>query len=757
MRNSRFWSYRREGVILLLLVLGLSGCSVMGTPGLGTEGSLRRIDLNGTWKFSPAAVKAAIQFDPALDDSDWPGIRVPANWYLQGWDFNGAAWYRRHFTVPRELKGKFIRLRFNGIDYAADVWLNGIYLGFHEGYFQPFEFNVTTIVKPGEDNLLAVRVDSPYEEPGSAWSLRKRLIKGIFNHHDTRPGGAWSFRGQEKNTGGIWNDVELLVSDTVAIRDMKITPFLPGQNGAALAEVQARIEHSGVREIPCKLEFLLVPENFDGPPLRVVQSVRLPPGESERRFFLEVPSARLWWPVGHGLPNLYRLTLTVHKGTDTLDSRSEVFGFRSVGFDPDSGIWTINGKRLFLRGTNYIPTQWLGEMNRDKYIRDADLMLNANINVVRVHAHVGDEEFYRVCDEKGLLIWQDFPLQWGYTDAPDLHAAARRQAGEMVEMLYNHPAVVTWSMHNEPPWDAFWMKYKYPDYDPEQNRALDDELYQVVLSADPTRYVHKISATAEHLWLGWYSGHWLDFAKPTRQKLVAEYGAQALPGLPSLRKIFSEAELWPDTPKEWEKWEYHNFQRKETFENAKVPMGANIQEFIANTQAYQSRLIQLAAESYRRQKYRPVGSIFQFMFVENWPSINWGVLDYWRQPKLGYEALKIAYQPILPSIEWTTQEFRAGDSVHFGLWAINDRWETYPEARLIYVVTGDQGEVAPPRSVVFTLAPDSSRKIADAEYRRLPPGTYTLTARIETREGRELGQNRFVFKVIGPSARRDKA
>jgi beta-mannosidase len=746
-------SHPERRIVAVMLVLLLVGCAPGGIRP-EPDGMLRRISLDGDWRFMPAALQPADRFDPSLDDRDWPIIRVPSNWYLEGRDMGGAAWYRRHFAADADLDGRLLRLLFEGIDYAADVWLNGVYLGFHEGYFQPFGFDVSKLVKPGEDNVLVVRVDSPYEDPSSAWSLRKRLIKGIFSHHDTRPGGAWSSRGQEKNTGGIWGGVHLAVSDTVAIDTVKITPRVDAATGNAQAEVLMRLVHAGDWPASFELELGLIPANFAGRSTRTIRSVHLPPGQAELRFTLDAPEARLWWPVGHGEPNLYRLDLAVRKGGDLLDRDEQVFGFRSVGFDPESQIWTINGKRIFLRGTNYIPTQWLAGMKREDYLRDADLMREAHINVIRVHAHVGAEAFYRVCDEKGLLVWQDFPLQWGYADTPELHETARQQAGEMVATLFNHPAIIAWSLHNEPPWDADWMKYKYPDYNPNQNRVLDDILYRTVLAADPSRHVHKHSSTGEHQWIGWYFGHWTDFAKPTKQKIISEYGAQALPGLPSLRKIFSEAELWPDTAKEWEKWEYHNFQRKETFDNAKVPMGKNIQEFIRNTQGFQARLIQLAAESYRRQKYRPVTGIFQFMFVEDWPSINWGVVDYWREPKPGYQALKTAYQPVLPSIEWPREVFRTGEPVRFGLWAINDRWESYPEARLSYAVNGGLGQVAPPKTTMITLEPDSAFKVMDTETLKLAPGVYELVTRIETREGTELGTNRFEFRVIGSRARR---
>ncbi|HID91587.1 TPA: glycoside hydrolase family 2, partial [Candidatus Peregrinibacteria bacterium] len=100
-----------------------------------------------------------------------------------------------------------------------------------------------------------------------------------------------------------------------------------------------------------------------------------------------------------------------------------------------------------------------------------------HINTIRVHAHIEPKRFYKLCDELGFLVWQDYNLQWGYIDTEAFQKEAIRQAKEMVDMLYNHPSIYMWSMHNEPPWNSDWMKWKYPDYNTTINKKLDDILY----------------------------------------------------------------------------------------------------------------------------------------------------------------------------------------------------------------------------------------------------------------------------------------
>lgn len=714
---------------------------------LGAE--RKTIALAGKWKFHPAALAPGNLFLPSLDDRDWPEMTVPSNWFTQGYDFSGAVWFRYHFSVPSQVRDKLVTLNFDGVDYAADVWLNGEYLGFHEGYFEPFRFEVSAHLRLNADNVLAVRVDSPQEEVGRVWSFNKRLIKGIFSHHDTRPGGAWSPRGQEQNTGGIWAPVYLRVSQTLSIDAMQVTPVLHGEDEPAEAQVELSVTYDGRHEREFVVAFALSPYNFT-PDFdtggQQYESFRLVPGKNTLSVRIPCPNPYLWWTWDHGYPHLYQLQVKVSDAQTLLDTESTVFGFRRVIYDATTKQWLLNGHRIFLRGTNYIASQWLSEMTAEKYGADLALMKQAHINAVRVHAHIEARDFYRLSDETGMLLWQDFPLQWGYSDDPEFIDEAIRQARAMVTSLYNHPSIFTWCLHNEPPWDASWMQYKYPEYRPTHNQKLDDTLLDSLQGMDSTRYLHPYSATREHPWFGWYSGSWLDYGKPAQEPLITEYGAQALPDLAALTKIFGADGLWPESKEHWTTWEYHNFQRHETFDIAKVPQGKNIHEWIANSQEYQAQLTQFAAEAYRRQRFKPVNGIFQFMLVENWPSVNWGVLDYWRTPKAGYFALQTAYQPVLPSIAYTKPHWNTDEMVHFDLWIVNDSWHPYPGSVLRYVLWNETSLIEQESVSVYVDA-DSSEKILTINKKQLPPQHYFLSVMLTSATGEVLGWNRHDFSI----------
>ncbi len=752
------WNRIVSDMLLLSLVLFctvLSGCA-RNSPqqGLALQPS-SRLSLNGSWQIHPGDAASNSLYHPQVDDSDWQSISVPSNWYLQGIDqAGGNYWYRKQFQIASNMRGKMIQLVFAGVDYTADVWLNGHYLGFHEGYFSPFSFDVSALLDFEGVNHLAVFVKSPMEEPGRVWSLHKEQIKGILNHHDTRPGGAWSVRGQEKNSGGIWAPVFLEISDQVYVAAMTITPKINDSQDEAEAEVHMIVDCSDTGSPQdCKgvtLDLGMVPSNFNStaePIPHTLQQLDLSPGRNHLQFSVQVQSPQLWWPWELGQPNLYRLTATFLHGNSVFTQASEVFGFRSIELDRPTMIWKINGKRLFLRGTNYIGSIYLSEMDRDKFGYDLQLMKDAYINAIRVHAHVTGPDFYDMADESGMLVWQDFPLQWGYSDNEQFIVETRRQAAEMVSGLYNHPSIFVWCGHNEPPWDADWMKWKYPDYSPDQNTKLDNDLFARLSELDSTRTIQKESSTAEHPWFGWYSGSWLDYGKPATLPLITEFGAQALPAKSTLETIFATENLWPKNDTQWEVWKYHNFQPHETFNLAGVKQGESLDEFIRNTQSYQARLNQYAAESYRRQRFQPVSGIFQFMFVEHWPSINWGIVDYLRQPKPGYTALQTAYQLLLPSIEYDRIVWKHNETVQVKLWLVNDYKQSFSGLQLHMSLRRPDHSSVDVKTISTPVDADSIRYLGDHSWSGLPDGQYILELLLQDREGKKLATNSYEFIV----------
>ncbi|WP_058914245.1 glycoside hydrolase family 2 protein [Entomohabitans teleogrylli] len=708
--------------------------------------------LAGMWRVHDANDSA---FDGVnAPEHGWRALRVPANWYSAGYDHQGALWYRHEFTLPERAPNTMATLVFDGVDYFADVTLNGKALARHEGYFQRFPVDVSDALR--RHNRLAVRVDSPYEDPEKIWPLHKTLVKGILNQHDTRPGGAWSVQGQDANSGGIWAPVKLHLSRGVTIDDVILRP--DWQKGLKNPVLRAEIRYRALATGPATLRLSAIPDNFNGQRFYQDFPVNLATTDGKVQILsvtLPMDGARLWWPVGYGRPNLYRVRVSLADDQGVMDTAATRTGLRKLEEQADNKGWRINDRRLFIKGSNYIGSPWLGTMTRKKYRRDFELVEAMNANAIRVHGHVAGRALYEVADEMGLMIWQDVPLQWGYDNSAAFADNAVRQTREMVEQFGNSPAIIVWGGHNEPPWNSPWMEKRFPDWNKTLNQALTKRVGDA-LAEDTSRIVHRFSAVEEHYWAGWYFGTMRDLLAPAKTGIITEFGAQALPRLSTLKTIVPAHLIWPkstaaDDPG-WTYWKYHNFQPFQTFKFANISRGNNIQEMIDNTQKYQADLVAMAAESYRRQRYQPVTALFHFMFVETWPSINWGVVDYLRKPKAGYYALQRAYQPILPSIEPVTAVWRRGSEATVRLWAINDTWSACEDCRLTWQVK-QNGRTLAKGNITRTLPADSGCRVKEITITPITRHTVTIEYRIENDAGKAVGYNVRHESVEEPTSR----
>jgi len=242
------------------------------------------VSLNGDWAYKMRESSAFTR-----------SMTIPCNWEIGGLhDYSGEVWFERRFELrgAREDDGVFV-LKFKGVDYFADVWLNGKYVGSHEGYFQPFEFNVTKYIKLQNENVLIVKVNSPKEDLKN-WPHEKRYIKGVFGHHDIRPG-SWSPKyGQMMGTGGIWNDVELEICEKVRVKNIKVSSELSKNYKRAKVKVEIEAENSSGRIF-----------------------------RTAHTFSIKNP--RLWWTWDLGEQNLYIVEVSI--GGETRFVR---FGIREI-------------------------------------------------------------------------------------------------------------------------------------------------------------------------------------------------------------------------------------------------------------------------------------------------------------------------------------------------------------------------------------------------------------------------------------------
>ncbi|HEX5689824.1 MAG TPA: glycoside hydrolase family 2 TIM barrel-domain containing protein, partial [Roseiflexaceae bacterium] len=385
-----------------------------------------------------------------LDDDSWIEQQLPAHWQQEPLleSYAGKMVYRKRFALQRlgvrswELAaqtptpnsqpptpGSRYWLRFNGVFYWHQPFFNGVDLGRREGYFMPHEYDVTPWV--AEENTVVVEVECVDEHD----KTRKRMVTGVFSH--------WDCLDPATNPGGIWLPVELIATGPARIQDTLLHAETVSETHAA---IRFRTTLDAAQAGFATLRWTFTPKNFAGEIQVVEQQHRLANGSQDLSGTLDIRDPRQWWTHDMGDPNCYTVTLAVLYDGTVSDERSWTFGIRRF----EMRNWTayLNGERLFIKGNNYAPGDTrLATMSLERYQHDLRLARDCHMNMLRVHAHIEHPAFYEAADEAGILIWQDFPLQWLYNR--EVLPSAREQARRMARELYNHPAIAIWCMHNE--------------------------------------------------------------------------------------------------------------------------------------------------------------------------------------------------------------------------------------------------------------------------------------------------------------------
>jgi beta-mannosidase len=590
----------------------------------------------------------------------WTPVRVPGHWQLEDalFDYEGYVLYRARFEAASAGEGELVCLRFGGVYYSARVWLNGVYLGAHEGYFSAFEFDCTQSIVDGENELL-VEVYSPEEREENT----RETIGGIWARWDGMDPGI--------NPGGIFRDVTLVRGGRVRLRSLGVDVRPSGEarvtldlyaRGGSEVEISGRVEALG----------------FTAPGAGFRLTERIDEGVNRVELDFSLPEPRLWWTWDRGEQRLYELVL-VCAGSE----QRVRFGVRSVELRE----WQVylNGERVFMRGINYVPADAYPARATEEGLRaNVSLVREANMNALRVHAHVSEDAFYRACDELGILVFQDFPLQW--THRRSVLGPAVTQAKEMARDLRNHPSVGIYLAHDEPffvvppeKWNSLALartaaEVLSPRWVLWQRRVLGPAVIQAIHDVDDSRPVIEAAGhpfTTNHLYFGWYYGSYRDLERLVRlipgfSRLPTEYGAQALPDPASLE------EIWPDgQPPDWNTLS-ENYRLQVGRMGQYVPWKGDRLGYVRDTQAYQADLLKHATEFFRRRKYGPTGGTFAFMLNDPAPAISWSVVDWRGRPKAAYAGLSAAMEPVLICAEYPEEGYAAGTEISLPLYVVND-------------------------------------------------------------------------------------
>jgi len=651
-----------------LTILAIAGAAPVPNRA-GMDGIL---PLKEGWKLMPATrveEGGELLSKPGVDTSDWHSAKVPctvlgalvdAQIYLdpfQGKDldkinpapFQGPWWYRTEFTLDGA-KEQNTRLIFEGINYKANVWLNGQEIANKKslyGTFRQFNLDVTGAVKEGL-NVLAVEVFPPQ---------RGEFIMGYVD---------WNPRPQDLNMG-LFRAVKLRRTGAVSIEDVYVQSSVELKTlQEASLSITAELANNSDRAASGVLKGDIEQLHFEVPytlKAREKKSLRLSP---EQVPALRIKNPRLWWPLNLGQPNLYSLKLSAECGARTTDSRSVRFGIRDVGeyLTPEGARgYTVNGQKVLIRGAGWVDDMFLREDEQNLEAQFA-YVKHMNLNTVRLEGFWGcSQKLYELADQNGILLWAGFSCEWEWPhylgkarenpehkysmalnakDADLLDAYLQDQ----VRWLRNHPSILTWVIGSDfIPLPEVEKRYRadLQELDPGRPVLNSCAAHLSTVSgpsgtkmSGPYDYV-----TPNYWWEDRHNGGAFGFNTETGP------GA-AIPPLASLKRMIPEDKLWPIN----DFWDFHcargEFNDLRNYlkaYNARYGAAKSVQEFAFKAQAANYESMRAMFEAYGANRPQATG-VIDWMLNSAFPKMVWQIYDYYLMPSGAFYGARKGCQPL---------------------------------------------------------------------------------------------------------------
>jgi beta-mannosidase len=400
-----------------------------------------------------------------------------------------------------------------------------------------------------------------------------------------------------------------------------------------------------------------------------------------------VEDAKLWWPNGLGEQALYSLEVVVAKDGTALDRRQMRVGLRKIEVvrerdeEGESFYFKVNGVPIFCKGANWVPADsFLPQVMRGRYDQLLSRAREAHMNMLRVWGGgvYEGEDFYELCDEKGLLIWQDFMFACAeYPEEGWFFEAIRKEAEEVVKRLRNHPCLALWCGNNENDWgvkanwfgkkDKFYGQTIYHQILPEICGRLDPSTFYWPSSPYGGDDPNSQGEGDRHSWDVWSGLR--DYGEYLRDngRFVSEFGFQSMPSMATIMKCTPPSERYPQS----KVMEHHNKQeggpeRLAFFlaHHFKVP--GDLRTFAYLTQVNQGEAMKAGVMHWRRRKFRSAGALI-WQLDDCWPVASWSLIDYYGDLKASYYYTKRAFDDLALSLVLNGEAIEA--------WAVNDLLE----------------------------------------------------------------------------------
>lgn len=622
-----------------------------------------------------------------------------------------VTYYRTTFNVTAEMLARgSVFLKFNGVDYKAEVFVNGTYYGAHEGIFAPFEFNVSEQVKEGENNLL-VKVYNDYVMQGSEGDDGRKLNGDKLyaatgsGYNDPEIGWHHCPPGM-----GIYQAVTVEGRGTLQLNDVFVRPI----KDTDTAEVWLEVLNTELEPKSIKIKHAVYGQNFlqriyenavyEPRTVQIpgvgdlakstdneVSVLEMGRGLNFLKFKIVIHAAKRW---NNETPWLYQLQLMLlDENGKVVDSQKQQFGMRSFRMDTlnsPKGMMFLNDRPIRLRGANTMGAFQQSVLKKDWHQLIDDILLAklTNMNFIRMTQMPVQKEIYDYFDKLGLMTQTDLPL-FGVL-RKNKWVEAVRQTEEMEKLVRSHPCNIMVSYINE----------RFPNAEGKPQRNLDsyddfEKFFkaadQAVLMNNPDRVIKAGDGDYDppspglpdnHCYNGWYNGHglglgemhkgyWLD-VKPGWYYACGEFGSEGLEAVSTMRKYYPKSWL-PQSKSEETAWTPDKIPRSQTFDFHY--MWFNSQHTLSNwvnaSQAHQALITRLTTEAFRRDSRMVSFAIH--LFIDAFPS-GWmkSIMDVDRQPKKAWFEYRDALTPLAVQLRTDRSQFFSGDSISIEAWIVND-------------------------------------------------------------------------------------
>tara|TARA_B110000090_G_scaffold55423_1_gene63226 strand:+ start:4776 stop:7253 length:2478 start_codon:yes stop_codon:yes gene_type:complete len=657
-------------IIFSLSILFFFGCNTLekDTP--------IKISLTDNWQFK------------GIDTLNWKSATVPGNVFTDllhhkiiedpfvknneekvQWVSNKNWEYKTTFSLSEDvLQKKNIELIFNGLDTYTTIFLNDSLIGQTNNAFKKFNFKVDAIIKP-ENKLKIIFTNTNYHESIKEEKNPYKLPEGkrVFTRKAQFQYG-WDW-GPKLNTAGIWKGISINAWDDLKFEDIYIKQK-EVNNEKAILSAEIIIESPSDKNVNLftKINREVISSN-----------ISLKKGRYTYKVPIEITNPKLWWTHNLGNPYLYNFNFELISDGKIKDEKSIKKGIRTIKLITkkdtigESFYFELNGKPVYAKGANYIPQNSFQNKVSDKhYEKLLSDVVETNMNMLRVWGGgiYENDIFYDLCDEKGILIWQDFMFACAlYPGDKAFLKNLKEEAEQQVKRLRNHSSIALWCGNNEN--SEGWKRWGWQANRGEKEKqeiwndylaVFDSILPNVVAENSETDYWEtspkygrgnsKYETEGDaHDWWVWHDAAPFEHFQEKVPRFMSEFGFQSFPSYEVMNFINQEEELTLMTPN-WKSHQKHSRGLKLIFDYMKrdynVPI--NDEDYIYVSQLLQAKGIVMGIEAHRRAKPINMGTLY-WQLNDCWPAISWSSIDYFGNWKaLQYKAKKAFENVLISSI-----------------------------------------------------------------------------------------------------------